>query len=151
MNSAERLIVEVDYHSFCLAPWELGGPAEWGVPEVMEVCENNKMIGRTWCAMGLVSVTVAELETNPGPLAEAIAAGDWQAGEEDEMDVQLPLSLFGFAMEIQDEYLHHNVFVPRRPGKHRVRVLTKGRVEEEYDGVADEPVEQFRIELWPVH
>lgn len=66
------------------------------------------------------------------------------------MDVQSPLSLFGFSLDPQDEYIHHNVFVPRRPGKHRVRVLTKGRVEEEFDGVADEPAEEFLIQLWPV-
>jgi hypothetical protein len=57
--------------------------------------------------------------------------------------------LFLCAADPADDVLTEPVVVPSKPGPHTVRVLARGRNEDDYDDVVDVSDEEYQVTFWP--
>lgn len=140
-----RYLVRTDEHQFYLAsPAGDPDPERLSYRHVFEVDHHkNSAVLVTGCALGDVWVTVRLRTSAPGPLARSMDG--WEVGEEETMTIRKPLWL----SDLMGDYDPQKIFTPAEPGRHRVRVLAKGRGLQ-YDEVCDKPVEHYELTIWPV-
>jgi hypothetical protein len=141
-----KYLVGTSEHQFDLISEEDSTEDEWTFGEEILMVGSTGRAGKiqTGCAGGDVWLTVRAPASAPGPLAGAMKG--WEVGEEATMTVESPLSvseLFGYRTDAAE------IFSPTKPGRHRLRLLAKGRALE-YDHVCWTPVESYELTIWPV-
>lgn len=107
------------------------------------------LTGRTYA---VVDLTVRMLPRPSTSLADAMADGDWEVGEEATMRLSEPLvGLGSVGWQAED------VIVPGTPGLYRVRVMAKDRLHDDHahyaewpDGPEGRETERFDVTVWPV-
>jgi hypothetical protein len=136
--------IKAAYHQVFLSPFEIDPDwGDWERSRLLGISGRSAVVISTGCAMGPVRVCVISSDRSPGPLSDAMV--DWEVGEEEDcwieeaMIFSSPEEAFGIV---------EDVFVPARPGLHRVRLLARGRATN-YDAVVREPTEHYEIRIWP--
>jgi hypothetical protein len=114
-------------------------------PSLITSDEVLSIVFATGCRLGPVWVTLHALNGPPPASLQTVTEQGWDEGDEETLSITSPLSVSSPSCYSQQE----NVFVPVRPGLHRVRVLARGRWVA-WDAILESPLEEFDISVWPV-
>lgn len=141
--------LEIDLRRFALRAWDTGA---WDDPEperapgfTLLAASRAAVIIFTGAVMGPVRATVEVLDEDPGPYRHD---GVWEDVEE------VAFHPYNGTVNLWETWNLAQggpaTLTPHGARNHRVRVACRGR-DIDWDDVADEPNEEYLLQIWPAH
>lgn len=144
----ENYVPSVAYHQFYLTPRYVD-PPEYDIDSANDLMQKSdderSLIITTNIAQGPIGLVVHTLTREPDESFDS-ALREWECGEEVALIINEDLHISTPTIEQVD--VPGAIFSPSKPGRHRLRVLARGR-SAHYDHVVEEPTEHFDLTFWP--